>query len=429
MSNNKILKNIRDNIEKYWIENNDLVFDEINPRINLHEPTFGPDEVMALIEVMLSTNVTMGKKVLQFEEDLSKYFNVSETVTNNSGSSANLLAISALANIQTENHLKPGDEVIVPALSWSTTIWPLIQNNLVPVFVDIDPLTLNIDPNKIEDAISEKTSAIMIVPVYGNPCEMDAITSICQKHKLTLIEDTCESLGASYDGKPLGTFGRVGTYSFYFSHHMTTLEGGVCITNDFDLAEMMRILRAHGWIREMKKPNKYIDLVADKDIDPRFLFVNLGYNLRLTEPQGAMGIIQLPKLDDFVNSRRNSANFLLENLEKYGSVLSFQKETSKGRHSWFGFPLVIKNDATFSVADLRSHLEKAGIETRPIISGDMTQQPAFNLYKHRTSGSLEFSKNVMKNGLAIACHQSLDRKSLKYISNSFDDFMRQKGIS
>ena len=429
MSNKKILKNIRDNIEKYWIENNDLTFDEINPRINLHEPTFGPDEVMALVEVMLSTNVTMGRKVLQFEDDLSKYFNISETVTNNSGSSANLLAISALANIQTENNLKPGDEVIVPALSWSTTIWPLIQNNLVPVFVDIDPLTLNIDPNKIEDAISEKTSAIMIVPVYGNPCEMDAITSICQKYKLTLIEDTCESLGASYDGKPLGTFGRVGTYSFYFSHHMTTLEGGVCITNDFDLAEMMRILRAHGWIREMKKPNKYIDLVSDKDIDPRFLFVNLGYNLRLTEPQGAMGIIQLPKLDDFVNSRRQSANFLLENLEKYGSVLSFQKETNKGRHSWFGFPLVIKDDATFSVADLRSHLEKSGIETRPIISGDMTQQPAFNLYEHKTSGSLDFSKNIMKNGLAIACHQSLDSKSLQYISNSFDDFMRQKGIS
>ena len=413
-------------MEDYWSNYNQLVFDSKNPRVNLHEPTFGPDEVMAMTEVMLSTQVTMGRKVLEFEKNICNYFNVSEAVTNNSGSSANLLAISALANIKTYNCLKPNDEVIVPALSWSTTIWPLIQNNLVPVFVDIDLLTLNIDPQSIEDAISEKTKALMIVPVYGNPCDMNSILDICERHNLTLIEDTCESLGASYDNMPLGTFGRVGTFSFYFSHHITTLEGGVCITNDFDLAETMRILRAHGWVRETKKPEKF--LYDNSPIDSRFLFTNLGYNLRLTEPQGAMGSIQLPKLDEFVNSRRQSAQFLLAKLDSYKSVLNFQQETPKGRHSWFGFPMVVKNKAPFSAKEFRNYLENQGIETRPIIAGDMTQQPALKLYKHRSSGSLENSSDVMSNGLAIACHQSLEETALNHMVDTIDSFMSTKDI-
>ena len=295
--NKTLIDNIRNEIENYWKLNNNLKFNHSNPKIKLHEPTFGPDEVMAMVEVMLSTQVTMGKKVLQFENDIAKYFHVSEAVTNNSGSSANLLAISALVNKMTPDNLSPGDEVIVPALSWSTTVWPLIQNSLIPVFVDIDPETLNIEPIDIENAISNKTKAVMIVPVYGNPCNMDSILEICNRRNLQLIEDNCESLGAYYNDKPLGSFGRVSTYSFYFSHHISTLEGGVCISQDFELAEVMRIIRAHGWIREVQNQKKYLDKYPE--IDPKFLFVNLGYNLRLTEVQGAMGSVQLPKLKEF----------------------------------------------------------------------------------------------------------------------------------
>jgi len=423
---NQILRGIKKYLDDYWTNYNQLFFDSNNPKVNLHEPTFGSDEVMAMTEVMLSTQVTMGNKVLEFEKNICDYFNVNEAVTNNSGSSANLLAISALTNTKTYDHLQPEDEVIVPALSWSTTIWPLIQNNLVPVFVDIDPLTLNIDPQSIEDAISKKTKALMIVPVYGNPCDMNSILDICKRHNLILIEDTCESLGASYDDKPLGTFGRVGTYSFYFSHHITTLEGGVCITNDFDLAETMRILRAHGWVREAKKPEKYLS--DSSPIDPRFLFVNLGYNLRLTEPQGAIGSVQLPKLEKFVNSRRHNAEFLLDKLESYQSVLNFQQETPRGKHSWFGFSMVVKDKSPFSAKEFRNYLEKKGIETRPIISGDMTQQPALKLYKHRSSSFLENSNNVMKNGLAIACHQSLEEAALNHITDTVNLFMSEQGI-
>ena len=417
----KNLNSIRENIENYWNEHNKIEFEPANPRINLHEPTFGPDEVMAMVEVMLSTRVTMGPKVLGFEREISEYFNVSEAITNNSGSSANLLAIAALTNPVTKNGLKAGDEVIVPALSWSTTIWPLIQHNLIPVFVDIDPETLNIDPQAIKEAITKNTKAIMIVPVYGNPCDMDAIMEICNNFNLQLIEDNCESLGAYYDGKLLGGFGRVGTYSTYFSHHITTLEGGICTTNDFELAELMRIIRAHGWVRETKKPQKYFE--SFPEIDKKFLFVNLGYNLRLTEVGGAMGSVQLPKLKTFVKNRRNFAQILLSGLSKFDSVLGFQKETLKGEHSWFGFPIIVKQNSPFSANQLREYLESNGIETRPIIAGNITNQPAVKIYPHRISGDLKHSSNIMINGLAVACHQSLSEDACNYIIEIFNSYI------
>jgi CDP-4-dehydro-6-deoxyglucose reductase, E1 len=419
MSNkNKILNSIRKNVENYWSEFNKLEFDSANPKINLHEPTFGPDEVMAMVEVMLSTRVTMGPKVLGFEKEIAEYFQVSEAITNNSGSSANLLAIAALVNPLTKNGLKAGDEVIVPALSWSTTVWPLIQHNLIPVFVDIDPETLNIDPEAIKEAISEKTKAVMIVPVYGNPCDMDAIMAICNDFNLQLIEDNCESLGAYYDGRLLGSFGRIGSYSTYFSHHITTLEGGICTTNDFELAELIRIIRAHGWVRETKNPQKYYEQFPE--IDKKFLFVNLGYNLRLTEVGGAMGSVQLPKLKGFVENRRNCARILLEGLSRHNSVFNFQKETPKGEHSWFGFPIIIKPNSPFSAKQLREYLESKGIETRPIIAGNIASQPAVKIYPHRISGDLKNSSNIMVNGIAVACHQSLSEEACKHIIDAFN---------
>ena len=281
--------------------------------------------------------------------------------------------------------------------------------------------SLNIDPKAIKEAISEKTKAIMIVPVYGNPCDMDSILAICDEFNLQLIEDNCESLGAYYDGRLLGSFGRVGTYSTYFSHHITTLEGGICVSNDFELAELMRIIRAHGWVRETKEPQKYYD--SYPKIDKKFLFVNLGYNLRLTEVGGAMGSVQLPKLLNFVNNRRNNARILLEGLTQYSSVLSFQKETPKGLHSWFGFPIIINPNSPFDAKELRQYLESNGIETRPIIAGNIAKQPAVTMYPHRISGNLQHSSHIMTNGLAVACHQSLTTEALEHILKVFNSFM------
>ncbi len=252
-------KTIHESVEEYCIEAHNFEFNPAAPVVRLHEPTFSADEINAAIDVLLSTRVTMGAKVKAFEKEFAAFYNYGSGVMNNSGSSANLLGIAALANPATPDGFRKGDEVIVPALSWSTTVWPLIQSGLIPVVVDIDPVTLNIDPNEIERAIGPKTRGIMPVHVYGNPCDMNAINDICKRSNLILVEDCCEALGAFYDNIPVGKFGRLGTFSFYFSHHMTTLEGGICVTDDFQLAELLGILRAHGWFRELEVPKHYLD--------------------------------------------------------------------------------------------------------------------------------------------------------------------------
>ena len=250
MNNRDALRlRITEAVNAYCDAEHDFGYSALNPVVRLHEPTFSADEINAALDCLLSTHVTMGQKVKSFETAFSSSGTFGPGVMVNSGSSANLLAIAALTNPEARDGLQPGDEVIVPALSWSTTVWPLVQLGLIPVVVDIDPTTLNVDPNEIEAAITEKTRGIMVVHVYGNPCELDAIQDICNRHSLILIEDCCEALGANYDGKSVGNFGRVGTFSFYFSHHITTLEGGITIAQEQEDAELMRILRAHGWIR------------------------------------------------------------------------------------------------------------------------------------------------------------------------------------
>jgi CDP-6-deoxy-D-xylo-4-hexulose-3-dehydrase len=422
MSNlEKLGKGIHESIKEYCALAHDYRFDPSNPVVRLHEPTFGADEINAAVNVLLSTNVTMGKKVKNFEAEFARLFGFGHGIMNNSGSSANLLAVSALTNVAIKDGLRSGDEVIVPALSWSTTVWPLIQCGLVPVIVDIDSATLNIDPGEIERAIGPKTRAVMPVHVYGNPCDMSAINDICKRHNLILIEDCCEALGAFYDGQPVGKFGRVGTFSFYFSHHMTTLEGGICVSDDFELSELMRILRAHGWIRELDDPKPYLSKYPE--FDPRFLFVNLGYNLRATELQGAMGSVQLPKLSGYVDIRRKNTKEFQVKLSKLSDYFDFQAETYKGHSSCFGFPLVRKLDAPFELKALINFLNREKIETRPIICGNIARQPAIKMYEHRVVGDLKNSTNVMLNGFSFGNHQAVDEGAINYIVEKFNEFL------
>lgn len=419
---NLIKNNIHANINDYCDIAHRFEFDINNPVVRLHEPTFSSDEINAALDVLLSTHVTMGQKVRAFEKEFALKYEFGFGIMNNSGSSANLLGVAALANPAYKNGLKPGDEVIVPALSWSTTVWPLIQHNLIPVVVDVDPITFNIDPEQIELAISPKTRAIMPVHVYGNPCKMDAIQDICKRKNLILIEDCCEALGAFFDGKPVGKFGHLGTFSFYFSHHMTTLEGGICVTDDFQLSELMRILRAHGWIRELDDPKPYLEEFPD--FDPRFLFVNLGYNLRATELQGAMGSVQLPKLDSYIEARRTNTYEFHKALTHLNEFFDFQEETSNGFSSCFGFPLVRKNNAPFELKDLREYLNKANIETRPIICGNIARQPAMKMYEHRVFGNLKHSSNIMTNGFSFGNHQALGVSGRNYVVNKINEFFQ-----
>jgi CDP-6-deoxy-D-xylo-4-hexulose-3-dehydrase len=356
--------------------------------------------------------VTLGEKVFEFEDIFAVQNRVGNAVMSNSGSSANLLGVSSLMSPHYERRLRAGDEVIVPALSWSTTVWPLIQVGLVPVVVDIDPLTLNIDPRAVERAIGPKTKAVLCVHVYGNPCDMTQLTDICAKHELLLLEDCCEALGARYLDKSVGTFGTWGTFSFYYSHHITTLEGGITVTDDSELAEIMRIQRAHGWLRELKKPEIFQKRYPD--IDERFLFVDVGYNVRPTEVQAAFGLVQLPKLDAFVKRRRQNTTLIREMLRPASGCISMQEETKGGYSSCFGLPLVLGEQAIVEISALRSHLFESGIETRPIICGNIARQPAMSYYEHRVVGDLVNANKVMLRGFTFGNHQDLTRDDLTY---------------
>jgi len=420
------LEALHEQIRAYCRTRHRFEFDAANPLVRLHEPTFSAQEIIAAIDVLLSTRVTMGPVVREFEESFARMHAAARGVSCNSGSSANLLAVAALANDATPDGLRPGDEVIVPALAWSTSVWPLIQHGLVPVIVDVDPRTLNIDPAEVERAIGPRTRGVMPVHVYGNPCELGALQQICERHGLQMIEDCCEALGATYAGKPVGTFGRIGTYSFYFSHHVTTLEGGICVTGEVALAETMRILRAHGWIRELEAPQRHID--ANPGIDPRFLFVDLGYNLRLTELQGAIGMVQLPKLAGFVEGRRRNAKAWQADLQRWKEVLDVQQETANARSSWFGLPLVVRHGAPFTRQDIRTFLNRARIETRPIIAGNIALQPGLRRHPHRVAGDLAHSTRVMHRGFSIGNHQAVNEAARQYVSAQIAEFLAQHGI-
>jgi len=427
MFDNESFKKISDLVSDYCAKNHKFTFDQKNPIVRLHEPTFGADEINSALIPLLTTKVTMGEEVKKFERQYASEFGHKYGVMNNSGSSANLLAIAAIANKKTENNLQSGDEVLVPALSWSTTVWPLIQLGLVPVFVDCDPLTYNLDLNKLEAAISPKTKAIMLVHVYGNPCDMDGIMDIAKRRNLQVIEDSCESMGAYYKNKAVGSFGRVGTFSFYYSHHITTLEGGICVTDDYELAETIKILRAHGWSRESEHHQKYV--AQYPEIDPRFIFVNIGYNLRPTELQAMMGQVQLPKLADFVKKRREAQADFNKSLSKFSEFFDFQREQKDGYSSWFGFCITLKKHCPFSVKEITSFLQANKIETRPVIAGNIAVHPVMQDYEYRASGDLANANYIMKNSFAIGCHHNVCQDARDYVISIFHKFFAEKNIN
>jgi CDP-6-deoxy-D-xylo-4-hexulose-3-dehydrase len=416
-SNFQPLDELRKNIIEICNQLHVYKFDKKNPVIRLHEPTFSADEIIAATETLLSTRVTMGKQVKEFEAQFSRMFSSDHGVTSNSGSSANLLAIAALANKNYTSGLRPGDEVIVPAVCWSTTVWPLIQHGLIPVIVDVDIETLNIDCDAVERVIGPKTKAIMPVHVYGNPCDMDRLVQICKDNNLFLIEDCCEALGASYKNKSVGTFGDVGTFSFYFSHHISTLEGGITLTSDKQLNELMIINRAHGWVRDLPDPSFYTEKYPE--IDPRFLFVDTGYNLRITEMQGAFGLVQLNKLNAFVDKRRYVTERYEQALAKNARI-SGQIRNSNGNSSCFGFALIANSNNDRN--ELEKYLTAKGIESRPIICGNIARQPALKNYEHRVCGDLKNADLVMDRGLSIGNHQHLDDDAIEYVSDSIAKF-------
>lgn len=389
----------------------------MSPRIPLNSNTMMQEEVDAAKAVLDSGFVTMGTRCREFEVDFARYLGVKHAVMVNSGSSANLLAAFVLANpmcpLRGRTKLEPGSEVIVPALTWSTTVWPFVQAGMLPVFVDCDPLTLQMQPEAIAAAITSKTAAIAIVHVLGGAVNVPAVRQIADEHNLWLFEDTCESLGVRWNGKQLGSFGHLASFSFYFAHHITTIEGGMLVTDDDDLADLMRAMRAHGWIRHMENAEKYAAM--SPEIDSRFLFITTGFNLRPTEINGAIGVIQLKKLDGFNEQRRTIAKMLddgLSTLRNTGQVIpmAFDQRCTPAP---FGYPVLCRSEAERN--KLQLHLESVGIETRPIICGNLARQPAVKQLKHRVFGVLDGADRVMDCGLYWGTHPRMTAEDVNYI--------------
>lgn len=384
----------------------------------LSVPLYGAEEVSGALDSLLSQYVTMGAKVREFERAFADHVGSKHAIMVNSGSSANLLGLAVMASGAVPGALRPGDEVIVPAVTWATSIAPILQIGCVPVLVDIDPKTLNLRPEDLDKALSAKTRAIMPVHLLGNPVDMEPLMRFAREHDLWVIEDTCESLGSSIAGRKVGTFGHFGTYSFYFSHHITTIEGGMVVTDDDHLAELARSIRAHGWTRDMRS-GRDIE-AANPWIDPRFLFVHLGYNLRPMELQAAFGLVQLGRLAEFNEQRRANADYLLEALADLSDELEFVTEQAGARSTWFGFAVMTK-DATTRRA-LCDHLEARKIATRPIVAGNLAVQPAFRDNAHRTVGSLANATHVGERGLFVGNHPNLTRGHLDHVVEGFRSF-------
>ncbi|MBF5038115.1 DegT/DnrJ/EryC1/StrS family aminotransferase [Methylophilus sp. 13] len=364
--------------------------------------TWDEKEIAAMHRVIDSGMFTMGNHVKTFEEQFASFTGSEYAIMVNSGSSANLIMIAALFYSQNPAYqLKRGDEVIVPAVSWSTTYYPLYQYGLKLKFVDIDLGTLNFDLEQLESAITENTRAILAVNLLGNPNDFKRIQQITKDKNILLLEDNCESMGATFEGKQAGTFGLMGTYSTFFSHHISTMEGGLVVTNDEELYQIMLSLRAHGWTRNLPKNNLVCGEKSDEPFEESFRFVLPGYNLRPLELSGAIGLQQLEKLPSLISERRKNAELLKSKLSEHPDIL-IQKEI--GESSWFGFSLVIKSTSKLTRQELISKLVHAGIECRPIVTGNFTKNEVIKYFDSTVSGSLKNAEHIDKNGLFIGNH-------------------------
>lgn len=391
-------------------------------QLKLVSSSYGLEELSAALDVLLDDQMTMGVRTAEFEKQWAQYVGAAGAIMVNSGSSANLLALAALSGPNVPGGLKPGDEVIVPAVAWSTSIFPIIQMGCIPVFVDIDADTLNISVAGIERALSRKTRAIMVIHLLGNPCAMDQIVSLARAHHLWLIEDCCEAHGATVNNKMVGTFGDVSTFSFFFSHHMTTIEGGaVCFQDREQWQDRLMSLRAHGWVRGRSDAQQWSD--QHPAIDPRWLFVSLGYNVRPTEINAALGLAQIEKLPGFIKSREAIRTQLLAALE--GTPwLRFQRSLPDHGHSAFGFAMLIDPKAPFTRGDLQRHLEAAGIQTRPIVGGNFARQPVMQTVSHRIEGELAQADLVHRSGFMISNHHDIVPSQVNYVAQVVREFIQ-----
>lgn len=364
--------------------------------------SWGNEEMAAMQSVIASGMFTMGKNVQAFERDFANYVGSQHCVMVNSGSSANLLMVAAL--FYTKNpklKLRRGDEVIVPAVSWSTTYFPLYQYGLKIKFVDIDLQTLNYDLVQLDHAVTDNTRMIVAVNLLGNPNDFGRITEIIDGRQIVLMEDNCESMGARFNGKHAGTFGVMGSYSSFFSHHISTMEGGLIVTDDEELYHILLSLRAHGWTRNLPKNNLVCGEKSDDPFEESFRFVLPGYNVRPLELEGALGVQQIKRLPHMVEERRKNGKLLQQALADHPDVL-IQLEI--GESSWFGFSLVIRPQSKLTRRQLLIKLNELGFECRPIVAGNFAKNEVVKYFDSEVHGTLKNADYIDRNGLFVGNH-------------------------
>ena len=386
----------------------------------LTESVLEKKDLGAAIKVINSKNITMGSETKKIESYFSNNITNLNSLMVNSGSSANLLIFQCLINPMVKK-LKPGDEVLVPAICWSTSLWPIIQSGLKVKFIDIDLSTFNISTKDLRKYITKKTKALMLVHALGNCANMDEIVKICKDKKIILIEDTCEALGSKYKNKLLGTFGEFSSYSFYFSHHITSGEGGMVCTKNKKYHEILKSLRSHGWSRDLSNQKKIIN--NNVNIDKNWIFINSGFNLRPTDINAAIGIQQLKRLDKILKVRKynfNSIKKKLLNDKRYDNQFTILNECEGTDIAWFGIPIILKLNFKNYKKQVMKKLDKLGIVTRPIISGNFAKQPSIKLYKIRTHYKLKNADQIDKNSFFLGLHNlKISNKKLVKFCNLF----------
>tara|TARA_X000000368_G_C23032332_1_gene713129 strand:+ start:800 stop:1966 length:1167 start_codon:yes stop_codon:yes gene_type:complete len=386
----------------------------MNFKYPLATATWDQKEIDAMQEVISSGNFTMGEKVSLFERNFSNYIGSKNSVMVNSGSSANLLMIAALFYSKNPKiKLKRGDEVIVPAVSWSTTYYPLYQYGLKIKFVDIDIETLNYDLVQLESAISNKTRVVLAVNLLGNPNDFNFINSIIKNKNIILLEDNCESMGAIFNDKKTGTIGLMGTFSSFYSHHISTMEGGIIVTDDEELHQILISLRSHGWTRELPEKNLVCEDKSDDYLKESFRFVLPGYNVRPLELEGAVGIEQIKKLPMIISERRKNAKLFVDILHNHPDLI-IQKEI--GKSSWFGFSIVIRPGSSLTRTQLVNKLTDLGFEFRPIVTGNFLKNDVVKYFDFEISNNLKNAEYIDKNGLFLGNHHYSIKDAFKALS-------------
>lgn len=425
MENKNLKSEIFELVTKYYKENHkDKLFIPKKTYITYAGRVYNEEEIISLVDSALEFWLTTGRFAEQFEKELSQFLEVKHCLLTNSGSSANLLAISALTSPKLgKRRLNPGDEVITVACAFPTTVNPIIQHNLVPVFIDIDIGTYNIQAEKIEKVLSEKTKAIFLAHTLGNPFDLDKVLAITQKHNLWLIEDNCDALGSKYKGKYTGTFGHIGTLSFYPAHHITMGEGGAIVTNDIQLKRLIESFR--DWGRDCWCEPGHNNTCGKRfewqlgslpaGYDHKYIYSHLGYNLKITDMQAAVGVAQLKKLPSFIEARKKNFNLFYQGLKKYEEFFILPQPTPNSEPSWFGFPLMVREKAKFSRAELVNHLEKNNIATRMLFGGNLVKQPAYQNVRYRLIDSLKNTDLVMNNVFWLGVYPGLTEEMIEFI--------------